>query len=119
MFFLPQIAAINADAIIYHGSGEKIIRSLQMADSPSTQLFCGNLWMQMAGHEPVVMLWFIQVIWCIYMEIAEPARRKIVKNYESNQHAEQTKCFLAQLYGLPDCIRSNLFMIQRKSVFYW
>lgn len=48
------------------------------------------------------------------MEIAEPARRKIVKNYESNQHAEQTKCFLAQLYGLPDCIRSNLFMIQRK-----
>lgn len=48
------------------------------------------------------------------MEIAEPARRKIVKNYESNQYAEQTKCFLAQLYGLPDCIRSNLFMIQRK-----
>lgn len=41
-------------------------------------------------------------IWCIYMEIAEPARRQIVKNSESNHHAEQTKDFLAQLYGLPD-----------------
>lgn len=48
------------------------------------------------------------------MEIAAPARRKIVKNYESNQHTEQTKGFLAQLYGLPDCLLSNLFMIQRK-----
>lgn len=53
---VAQIAAVNADAIICHGNREKIIRSLQMADFPSTQLFCGNLGMQMVGHEQFAML---------------------------------------------------------------
>lgn len=43
------------------------------------------------------------------MEIAAPARRKIVKNYESNQNR-----LFSSVIWLPDHLTSTLFMIQCK-----
>ncbi len=80
-----------------------------MADFPSTQLFCCNLWMQMVGHEQFAMLHrHTGTVWCIYMETAAPARRKIVKKlWIKPEHR-----YFSSVIWLPDRLPSTLFMRQ-------